>query len=242
MIFDDTTPPPERREPPREEPVETRRRRRRSSPSGSSGGRRRSSRSSFDEAMRLEAPRPPAAEPNHIAWLWVLGLLIVAVLGFSWYLHANGPKVAKLPGGAPSGSLKPYIDPVLAPLEAGQAGFSTSSLDELAGRFRNERAVVEGEAKEIYSMAITMAEILREALADRERHLERMGQIAGRANAITTNERKHLELAVSVSWQRNSGAYRDRLEELWGRVTRMEYGRGSAPAVITPSAPEPAES
>jgi hypothetical protein len=188
--------------------------------------------------MRLEPPARPVTESNHVAWLWVLGFLIAAVLGFSWYLHAQGAQVHRLPGAPPSAGLQPVIDPILAPLEAGAAGLSTSSLDEMAGRFRNERAAAGGDTQELYGTAITITEILREALADRERHLERLDEISGPASAIGAKERKHLELAVGVSWQRNSGSYRDRVEELWGRLMRMEYGRGGVP----PAPPAPPES
>jgi hypothetical protein len=57
-------------------------------------------------------------------------------------------------------------------------------------------------------------------------------------------ERKHLELAVGVSWQRNSVTYRNRVEELWYRLLRLEQGRfrgGSAPQSMMPALPSAVE-
>jgi hypothetical protein len=128
-------------------------------------------------------------------------------------------------------------------LETGAAGVSGESLAGIAGEFRSLREEVDADSRHIFSSAATMAEVLEEALADRGRHLEKLAKIGGGGDAPASEtgrdvmsadekRRKHLELAVSVSWQRNSGAYRDRIEELWGRLEAREYGRfrGRTPA------------
>ena len=56
---------------------------------------------------------------------------------------------------------------------------------------------------------------------------------------LPETERRRLELAVAVSWQRNSGTYRNRVEELWYRLLRLEQGRFS-PGSAT-MAEQPAE-
>jgi hypothetical protein len=57
--------------------------------------------------------------------------------------------------------------------------------------------------------------------------------------SMTDAQKQHLELAVGVSWQRNSGTYRNRVEELWYRLLGLEQGRfqgGSAsPAMVPPN-------
>ena len=73
MIFDDLN-QQAAREPASAEPSRRRRRRRRSS-SGSN--------SSFREAVKLAEPRRERSDGNAAAWLWVLGLLVAAVLGFA---------------------------------------------------------------------------------------------------------------------------------------------------------------
>lgn len=247
MLFDDVNKPPAD-DPPPGAP----RRRRRGSASSSSGGReggvrrrRRSgggSRSSFHEAARLDQAAPASGRSNHIAWLWVLGLLVVAVIGFAIYLQQEKSAPHQLPGEAPSALLMPFIDPILAPLETGPSGFSAETLTDLEERFRTERQNLNRDDKDVYGTAGTIAQILAEAVEDRDRHLERLLRLGwpvpgmapdpGARTDLSEQERRHLEMAVMVSWQRNSGAYRNRAEELWARLLRLERGRfrsGSAP-------------
>jgi hypothetical protein len=57
---------------------------------------------------------------------------------------------------------------------------------------------------------------------------------------LSENERRHFEVAIGISWQRNSGNYRNRVEELWYRLLRLEQGRfrlGSAPPSMMPELP-----
>ena len=234
-------------------PVEPTRRRRRRSSSGEESSRRRrrsSSRSSFSEAVRFEDPRREPPDRNTIAWLWVLGLLVAAALGFAWFLQHERSGAPQLSGEAPSKRLMPFIDPILAPLETGATGYSAASLSDLQKAFREERAKLNRDDQEIHGTAATIAQILEESLADRERHMQRLANLgssvigvspdpAARAD-IGETERKHLELAVGVSWQRNSVTYRNRVEELWYRLLRLEQGRfreGSAPQSMAPPLP-----
>jgi hypothetical protein len=255
MIFDDAAPPP-----PNPGPGSTRRRRRRSSSSsgeeGSSGRRRRrTGGSNFREASRLDRPVHVHRDRNNIAWLWVLGLLVVAVLGFAWYLQQERSAPYQLSGEAPSSRLLPFIDPILAPLETGATGYSPESLAELQSAFRAEREKVNLDDEEIYAIAATIAQILEEALADRDRHMERLVKLGSPVQGvppdpqirtdITETERKHLELAVGISWQRNSVQYRNRIEELWARLLRIEYGRfhiGTTPPTMMPELDTPTTS
>lgn len=224
-----------------------RRRRRRSSPSsGSQGTSRRRSRSSFRDATLLPDRQPREEQDRSpAAWLAVLGLLVVCAAAFAWYLHQERSGLRMLGGEAPSEALVPFIDPILAPLETGESGFSPESLSELAARFRSEKEGVGIDDKEIYSIAATVAEILREAVEDRSRHIERLVRIGvpvqnsnpddGIASArLTESERKRLEVAVGISWHRNSGAYRNRIEELGMRLVRLEQGRFRSAAATEP--------
>jgi hypothetical protein len=193
----------------------------------------------------MSGPEYPAAETNHVAWLWVLVLLVVAALGFGWFLHTQRSAPYHLSGEAPTARLRPYIDPILAPLETGLTGYSPESLAELAAQFRAAREKSGEDSRAIFSTAGTMADILQEALEDRGRHLERLAGLGAEADGIDSGaskpsaalgetERKHLELAVGISWQRNSGGYRDRLEELWARLQPLEYGRFPGAAKVPP--------
>jgi hypothetical protein len=250
MIFDDATPP---QPDPASEPGRRRRRRRSSSSSGEecpSSRRRRSSSSSFREASRLDQSVHTPRDRNNTAWLWVLGLLVLAVLGFAWFLQKERSAPYQLSGEAPSGRLLPFIDPILAPLETGATGYRPESLAELQSAFRAERQKVNLDDEEIYATAATIAQILEEALADRDRHMERLVKLGSPVEGVApdpqarTNlsetERRHLELAVGISWQRNSGTYRNRVEELWYRLLRLEQGRfrgSSAPQSMMPDVP-----
>ena len=237
MIFDDLT-PPERAEPIRE-PA---RNRADYTPANvasdrSSARRKKRRRSqSHERATRIEKVAPKYRDRGSIAWLWVLGLLIAAALGFAWYLHKERSAPYELPGNAPTTLLLPYIDPILAPLETGASGYSAETLTELSAAFRSQREKVNLDDKEVFSTAITISDILKEALDDRGRHMERLLRLGSPVEGasispsevrsdISETERKHLELAVGISWQRNSVAYRNRIEELWARLLRMEYGR-----------------
>ncbi len=254
MIFDDLN-QPSRESSPAEAPRRRRRRRSSSSSDDDSSRRRRrsgSSRSSSREEFRAAEPlRPAPRDRNTTAWLWVLGLLVVAVLGFAWYLQQERSAPYQLSGEAPSSRLLPFIDPILAPLETGATGYSPESLAELQSAFRAEREKVNLDDEEIYATAATIAQILEEALADRDRHMERLVKLGSPVQGIPPDpqartdlpetERRHLELAVGISWQRNSGTYRNRVEELWYRLLRLEQGRfrlGSAPQSMMPDLPD----
>jgi hypothetical protein len=240
MIFDDLNQQPAR-EPASAEPSRRRRRRRRSS-SGSN--------SSFREAVKLAEPRRERSDGNAAAWLWVLGLLVAAVLGFAWYLHQERSAPTKPSGDAPSTMIMPFIDPVLAPLETGLDGYTSESLSSVESSLRAERAKANLDDQDVYAAAATMVQILGEADADRRRHIDRLLKLGSPVLGMPADpsartdlgeaERKHLELAVGVSWQRNSVTYRNRVEELWYRLLRLEQGRfrgGSAPQSMIPELP-----
>ena len=240
MIFDDLN--QSAREPAPAEHALRRRRRRRSSSSGSS--------SSFREAAKLAEPRDERSDGNAVAWLWVLGLLVAAVLGFAWYLHQERSAPTKLSGDAPSTMVMPFIDPILAPLETGLDGYSSGTLSSVEASLRTGRAKANLDDQDIYAAAATMVQILGEAAADRRRHIERLLKLGSPVLGMPADpaartdlgeaERKHLELAVGVSWQRNSVTYRNRVEELWYRLLRLEQGRfrgGSAPESMMPDLP-----
>jgi hypothetical protein len=250
MIFDDLNQPSRKSE--TAEPRRRRRRRRSSSGEESAGHRRRrsSSGSSFRDAARFQEQRRERSNGNAVAWLWVLGLLIAAVLGFAWYLHQERSGAPPLSGEAPSKLLMPFIDPILAPLETGATGYSADGLADLQKAFREERAKLNRDDQEIHGASATIAQILEEALADRDRHMQRLANLGSSVIGVSPDlstrtdigeaERKHLELAVGVSWQRNSVTYRNRVEELWYRLLRLERGRfreGSAPQSMIPSIP-----
>jgi len=162
-------------------------------------------------------------------------LLVLCALGFAWFLQQGRGTTQPLQSAAPSTELLPYIDPVLAPLETGAVGYSPESLADLQSKLRVDQEAAGLDDRDIYATAATMAQILQEALEDRERHMERLvklgSPVAGVAPAeqvranLPEAERRHLELAVGISWQRNSGVFRNRLEELWYRLLRLEQGR-----------------
>jgi hypothetical protein len=232
VIFDDIPPPDH---PPSASGGSTRRRRRRSSASSGEGLSRRRRRSSFREASRLDVPVREAKDRNHTAWLVVLGLLVVAAIGFAWSVQQERRAPVQLSGEAPSGRLVPLIDPILAPLETGEAGFSGETLATLEADFEAARDRAALDNKDIYSTAATITRILGEALEDRGRHIERLVRLGSPVRGVPPDpqartdipeaERRHLELAVGVSWQRNSVTYRNRVEELWYRLQRFESGR-----------------
>ncbi len=180
----------------------------------------------------------------------MLVLLVLAALGFAWFLQQERSAPYQLAGEAPSARLLPFIDPILAPLETGATGYSAESLAELQSAFRTEREKVNRDDAEIYNNAATIAQILEEALEDRNRHMERLVKLGSPVQGMSPDsqartdlpeiERRHLELAVGISWQRNSVTYRNRVEELWHRLLRLERGRfqsGSASASMVPPNP-----
>jgi hypothetical protein len=235
MIFDDVN-QPGRGEPARESARMRRSHERKDNIRPSRRKKRRRINQSPERNTLLDKSVPRDRVPGNTAWLWVLGMLLVATLGFSWYLHQKSSVPYQLPGDAPTAQLLPYIDPILAPLETGVAGSSAESLMEITDGFRSAREKINLENQDIYTTAITVSEILKEALEDRSRHIQRLlslGAVVEGAstapsevsNDIPENERKHLELAIGISWQRNSVAYRNRIEELWARLLRLEFGR-----------------
>jgi len=246
MIFDESDQPPA--PPTSAEPSRRRRRRRSSSGSESSGRRRGKGSSSFSEAVRLDDPPRSRTDGNAKAWLWVLGLLLVATLGFTWFLQQERPTSRPLQGEAPSTKLAPFIDPILAPLETGVTGYSNEGLADLQSEFRLEGEKTGPDDGEVYGTAATMAQILQEALEDRERHMQRLvklgvplaGMVPDRQarTDLPETERRRLELAVAVSWQRNSGTYRNRVEELWYRLLRLEQGRFRPGSATMPEQPD----
>ena len=205
-------------------------------------------RSTFEAASNLLAPVRDRGDRSTAAWLWMLALLVVAVGGFAFFLQQQKSGRTALPGEAPSTELLPFIDPILAPLETGTAGYVPEDLVRVDADLQSKRDGVNRDDQEVFSVAVTIASILQEALQDRDRHLQRLIELgspvigvsedaAPKTPAITEVQRQHLELAVGVSWQRNSGTYRDRVEELWYRLLRLEQGRfagGSAPQSMMP--------
>lgn len=214
----------------------SRRRRRRSSGEerGEGSGRRRRRRSSFDEATLL--PDRPATRDraSSRAWFWVLGLLVAASLGFGFALHLRQNESRPLGGDPPSSSLQPFVDPVLAPLETGMAGCPQGALGDLEQRFQAERARAEVQDQEIYQLASVIALLLADAEADRGKHLERLADLEKQPpSELPSYKRQQFAAAISVSWQRNSVEYRNRLEELWIRLSNVETGRfGAAPTLM----------
>lgn len=244
MIFDGLNSPAD---PP---DAEHRRRRVSSRGEGRSGSRRRR-RSSFESASRLSADSAARGDGSARAWLWVLALLVVAALGSAFFLQQQKGGPIGLPGEAPGRRLAIFVDPILAPLETGTSGYDPVALASLAQALQDERAAVGLDDKEIFSTAGTVAGILQEAADDRGRHLKQLVDLgspviglseggAGADPAMTETARRHHELAVDVSWQRNSGVYRNRIDELMARLSRLENGRFTgAPRANLKSAANP---
>lgn len=246
MIFDEVNRPSSAPEPHR------RRRRRRSSREHSSGGREyRRPRSNFEKASRLSRSTADRGDRSTAAWLWMLGLLVLITAGFAFYLQQQKAERTPLPGEAPSERLLAFVDPILAPLETGAEGYDAAQLDQVAAQLQKDAAATTLDDREVYTTAATMTSILQEAAQDRARHMQRLVDLgspviglseggAPKNPAMTDAQKQHLELAVGVSWQRNSGNYRNRVEELWYRLLRLEQGRfqgGSASAAMAPPDP-----
>lgn len=158
-------------------------------------------------------------------------------MGFALYLHFEQQAPQLLSGEAPTAQLMPFVDPILAPLQTGGAGYGAETLESLATQFRQEREKASKADAEIYLAASTIADFLREALVDRERHLERLEALNGPgAPAANPTQLKHLELAVDVSWRRNSTAHRDSIEQIWVRLQQLEQGRFRTEASRVPAA------
>ncbi len=248
MIFDDPGSVPQNN------PTGMRRRSRRTAedvPGDGRSARRRRRRggSSFKHATTLPDRGGAEADRSHVAWLWVLGLLVIGALAFAWYLHGQRSAPRTLPGEAPSAALLPCVDPILAPLELGESGYTPEMLGGLASRFRGEREKSSLDDKDIFGTAAVMAEILQEAVQDRTRHIDNLLKIGSPVQgassrgstpggSLSETERRHFEAAVGVSWQRNSGTYRNRIEELWMRLVRLERGRfQSSPSANAAASP-----
>lgn len=221
-------------------------RQRRRSGDGTTSRRRRSR---FETASRIASDDRHRGDRSTAAWLGVLGLLVVAAFGFGLFLQQQKSGGSTLWGEAPGKRLVVFVDPILAPLETGTSGYDPAELEKVIEALQGERNTVGLDDKEIYSTAITLADILREAADDRTRHLQRLvelgspviGMSGGEAPARTDLSevaRRHHELAVDVSWQRNSGTYRNRAEELLARLTRLEKGRFRSPASASAASPD----
>ena len=245
MIFDDINRPAPARE--ESQPRRRRRRSHRHHHDNEEGGRRR--RSTFESASKFSGQGRDRGDRSTAAWLSMLAALVLAVGGFALYLQHEKSGRTPLPGEAPSTLLLPFIDPVLAPLETGNPGYAPEALNRLEAELQSARSSANRDDSEVYSVAGTIASILQESLQDRTRHLQRLidlgspviGMSEGGAPknaAMTETQKQHLELAVSVSWLRNSVTYRNRVEELWYRLLSLEQGRfreGSAsPATVPP--------
>ena len=181
----------------------------------------------------------------------MLALLVVITAGFAFYLQQQKAARTPLPGEAPSERLLAFVDPILAPLETGTGGYDPAKLDEVKTQLQADAAAANLDDRELYTTAATMTSILQEAAQDRARHMQRLVDLgspviglseggAPKNPSMTDAQKQHLELAVGVSWQRNSGNYRNRVEELWYRLLRLEEGRfqgGSASAAMVPPNP-----
>lgn len=186
--------------------------------------------SSFEAAGRFSGHRNHNVDRTHVAWLWVLGLLVAGAMGFAFFLHTQSLAARLLPGDPPSASMVPFVDTIFSPIETGVAAVDAETLSAMESQLQKLRQEAPIEDKDIYGAAATLAGILREGLSDRDRHLKRLDRLSprlseGESPAISDAERRHLELAVSISWQRNSTAYRNRVDELLARLMRMEEGR-----------------
>ena len=249
MIFDDINRPAPARE--ENQPRRRRRRSHRHHHDSEERGRRR--RSTFESASKFSGEGRDRGDRSTAAWLSMLAVLVLAVGGFAFYLqHEKGGRTP-LPGDAPSTLLLPFIDPILAPLETGTPGYDSDALKRVAAELQSVRESVNRDDSEVYSIAGTIASILQESLDDRTRHLQRLVDLgspviglsdggAPKNPDMTETQKQHLELAVGISWQRNSVTYRNRVEELWYRLLRLEQGRfreGSAPQSMLPALPAP---
>jgi len=244
MIFDDVNRPA-----PVPDDSSSRRRHRSRRRHGDGDERRSRRRSTFESASKFSGQTRDRGDRSTAAWLSMLAVLVLAVGGFALYLQNEKAGRTPLPGEAPSTLLLPFIDPILAPLETGNPGYDPEALVRVTSDLQTARGAANRDDSEVYSVAGTIASILQESLEDRTRHLQRLVDLGSpviglseggtpKNPEMTETQKQHLELAVGVSWQRNSVTYRNRVEELWYRLLRLEQGRfraGSAsPAMILP--------
>lgn len=246
MIFDDIKQPA-----PGGGDLSRRRRRRVHRSHGDRDESSRRRRSTFESASHFAGALPDRGDRSTAAWLSMLALLVLAAGGFAFYLHHAKQGFTTLPGDPPSTRLLPFIDPILAPLETGTSAYDSNTIARAVADLQSSKNAVNRDDGEVYGVAGTIASILQEALDDRNRHLQRLvdlgSPVSGLGDAgtpknpnMTELQRQHFELAVGVSWQRNSGAYRNRVEELWYRLLRLEQGRfreGSASQAMVPPMP-----
>jgi hypothetical protein len=244
MIFDDINRPA----PPREE--RSRRRRSQSRHREQDNSRRRR-RSSFESASNFSGEVRDRGDRSTVAWLSMLAVLVLAVGGFALYLQQEKGSRTPLPGVSPSGRLLPFIDPVLAPLETGNVGYEPEALNRIAAELQAAKETAGRDDQEVYAVGGTIASILQESVQDRARHLQRLVELGSPVSGLSEGGQpsdpaksetqiRHLELAVGVSWQRNSVAYRNRVEEMWYRLLHLEQDRfrgGSASAAMVPPLP-----
>ena len=246
MIFDDVNRPA-----PAPDNPSPRRRHRSRRRHGDGEERRSRRRSTFESASKFSGQARDRGDRSTAAWLSMLAVLVLAVGGFAFYLQQEKVGRTPLPGEAPSTLLLPFIDPILAPLETGTPGYEPEALDRVSAGLQTARSAANRDDSEVYSVAGTISSILQESLQDRTRHLQRLVDLGSpviglseggtpKNPEMTETQKQHLELAVGVSWQRNSVTYRNRVEELWYRLLRLEQGRfreGSASAAMVPPIP-----
>lgn len=183
--------------------------------------------------------RDNRSDHSTLAWLVVLGLLVALALGSTVFLHRQKNSAVTLPGEAPSPQLAEMIEPILAPLATGPVDYETT-LTKLSSEWQKTRASVSLEDKEIYTTADTLTGILQEAAADRARHLQRSESLESSANpTMTETARRHHELAIDISWQRNTSIFRLRVEELILRLQSLERGRFRAASISSEKTPSP---
>lgn len=244
MIFDDIKPSASPRD-------EVPRRRRSSRRHHERESAHRRTRSSFESASHFSDGGRDRGDRSTVAWLSMLAFLVLVAGGFAFYLQQEKSRRTLLPGDAPSTLLLPFIDPVLAPLETGNIGYDPEALNRVAADLQAAKNAANLDDGEVFGVGGTIASILQESMQDRARHLQRLvdlgapviGMSEGSAPEnpdMNETQKQHLELAVGVSWQRNSGTYRNRVEELWYRLLGLEQSRfrgGSASAAMVPSIP-----
>lgn len=129
-------------------------------------------------------------------------------------------------GDPPSVQLAPCFSPILSPLDEGASSCDSGSISRMLLNFQVNRGDATEADKPVYSTAADTASVLREALQDRNRHLEKLAKLA--AGSIADSKRQHLALAIGVSWQRNAQSYRNRIRELFLRLLSLEKDRFSS--------------
>lgn len=181
--------------------------------------------------------RPSATSANNTRlWVGVLVLLVVAALGFGWGMNLRQSSYAPLAGVSPTSTLHPFVDPILAPLETGMAGCPQGALAEVEARFQARRAEVAPENQEVCRLGGVVARLMSDAEADRIKHLERLAELEKQSpTELPQYKREQFTSAISTSWRSNSAEYRNRLEELWVRLSALETGKfGTTPTLLAP--------